>query len=199
MSETTDPKSLGINSWLEDELYQQYLHDRKTVDESWKKVFEPTAPPAAPHWERPAGSPAARPPSPAPAHQASAGELMPLPRRGRPHRREHDGEPLHSPGHLAAQHSGEGDRREPAHHQRAPHAHRQEQDLLHAHHRLGHRQGARDEFPTLNHAYARDAMASLFAPCASRSTSASRWTWRVKMARASLKVPEHQERRRDEL
>src|SRR5215510_15060058 len=31
---------MGINSWLEDELYQQYLHDRSTVDESWKHVFE---------------------------------------------------------------------------------------------------------------------------------------------------------------
>ena len=35
----TDP-TLGINSWLEDELYQQYLHDQKTVDESWKSRFE---------------------------------------------------------------------------------------------------------------------------------------------------------------
>ena len=39
MSEQSDPK-LGINSWLEDELYQTYLHDRKYVDESWKTVFE---------------------------------------------------------------------------------------------------------------------------------------------------------------
>ena len=31
---------LGINSWLEDELYQQYLNDRTAVDESWKHVFE---------------------------------------------------------------------------------------------------------------------------------------------------------------
>jgi 2-oxoglutarate decarboxylase len=31
---------LGINSWLEDELYQQYLHDRGAVDASWKQVFE---------------------------------------------------------------------------------------------------------------------------------------------------------------
>ncbi len=31
---------LGVNSWLEDELYQQYLHDRGTVDESWKRIFE---------------------------------------------------------------------------------------------------------------------------------------------------------------
>ena len=31
---------LGVNSWLEDELYQQYLHDRGAVDESWKQVFE---------------------------------------------------------------------------------------------------------------------------------------------------------------
>src|SRR4051794_14813957 len=39
MSEQSDPK-LGINSWLEEELYQTYLHDRKYVDESWKDVFE---------------------------------------------------------------------------------------------------------------------------------------------------------------
>src|ERR1700734_2284022 len=39
MSESRAPE-LGINSWLEDELYQQYLNDRKAVDESWKEVFE---------------------------------------------------------------------------------------------------------------------------------------------------------------
>lgn len=39
MSESRAPE-LGINSWLEDELYQQYLSDRKNVDESWKEVFE---------------------------------------------------------------------------------------------------------------------------------------------------------------
>ena len=39
MSESRTPE-LGINSWLEDELYQQYLNDRKNVDESWKEVFE---------------------------------------------------------------------------------------------------------------------------------------------------------------
>ncbi len=39
MSEPRTPE-LGINSWLEDELYQQYLNDRKNVDESWKEVFE---------------------------------------------------------------------------------------------------------------------------------------------------------------
>jgi len=46
MSLKSDPE-MGINSWLEDELYQQYLHDRTTVDESWKHVFEETAGPAA--------------------------------------------------------------------------------------------------------------------------------------------------------
>jgi 2-oxoglutarate decarboxylase len=34
------PPEFGINSWLEDELYQQYLHDHKAVDDSWTKVFE---------------------------------------------------------------------------------------------------------------------------------------------------------------
>ena len=33
---------MGINSWLEDELYHQYLRDRSTVDESWKHLFEET-------------------------------------------------------------------------------------------------------------------------------------------------------------
>src|SRR6185437_2762669 len=39
MSESSGP-AFGINSWLEDELYLEYLNDRKAVDESWKKVFE---------------------------------------------------------------------------------------------------------------------------------------------------------------
>ncbi len=42
MSEQQDPSQqpLGINSWLEDELYSQYRHDRRTVDAEWAKVFE---------------------------------------------------------------------------------------------------------------------------------------------------------------
>ena len=39
MALKSDPE-MGINSWLEDELYQQYLHDHGAVDESWKHVFE---------------------------------------------------------------------------------------------------------------------------------------------------------------
>jgi 2-oxoglutarate decarboxylase len=35
-----DKPALGVNTWLEDELYQEYLHDRATVDESWKHMFE---------------------------------------------------------------------------------------------------------------------------------------------------------------
>ncbi len=30
----------NVNSWLEDELYEQYLHDRQTVDPGWQDVFE---------------------------------------------------------------------------------------------------------------------------------------------------------------
>src|SRR5579884_326086 len=40
MSQSNPAAGLGINSWLEDELYEQYLHDKKTVDESWKHIFE---------------------------------------------------------------------------------------------------------------------------------------------------------------
>ena len=37
MPESPNP---SINSWLEDELYHQYLHDRKTVDADWSQMFE---------------------------------------------------------------------------------------------------------------------------------------------------------------
>ena len=41
---------LGINSWLEDEIYGQYLRDRSAVDERWRDLFEAhgVAPPPAP-------------------------------------------------------------------------------------------------------------------------------------------------------
>src|SRR5260370_20487915 len=63
------PPDFGVNSWLEDELYQKSLHDRKTVDESWKKVFESNgaAAPAAP------AAASARAPQP-----ASGEQLIPL-------------------------------------------------------------------------------------------------------------------------
>jgi hypothetical protein len=43
MSDRTIPKP-DINSWLEDEMYTQFLHDRKGVDEDWKDVSRPPAP-----------------------------------------------------------------------------------------------------------------------------------------------------------
>ena len=83
MAEKSETPSLGINSWLEDELYQQYLHDRKTVDESWKKLFEsngiatPAGNGAQPSRAHANGAPAAA--IPLPAHQPSPGEdLVPL-------------------------------------------------------------------------------------------------------------------------
>src|SRR6185312_793833 len=39
MSQSNDP-ALGINSWLEDELYHQYQFDRKSVDEGWSEFFQ---------------------------------------------------------------------------------------------------------------------------------------------------------------
>jgi 2-oxoglutarate decarboxylase len=71
MSSKSGPE-MGVNSWLEDELYQQYLRDRSTVDESWKHLFEATngyvangAHPVAPGIAIPA-TPA---PEPAPGEQ----------------------------------------------------------------------------------------------------------------------------------
>ena len=39
MPQGNDPE-LGINSWLEDELYHQYQFDRKSVDEGWSHLFQ---------------------------------------------------------------------------------------------------------------------------------------------------------------
>src|SRR5579883_3405707 len=79
MAVKSDP-DMGINSWLEEELYQQYLHDRSAVDESWKDVFEANGAP------KPAPSPGAVPPGPVSLRQpapvtalsGAAGEWQPL-------------------------------------------------------------------------------------------------------------------------
>src|ERR1700685_4506824 len=42
MTQAKDP-ALGINSWLEDELYHQYQFDRKSVDEGWSHLFQDAA------------------------------------------------------------------------------------------------------------------------------------------------------------
>ena len=41
---TESDQRISINSWLEEELYQQYVNNRAGVDESWKQVFESSAP-----------------------------------------------------------------------------------------------------------------------------------------------------------
>ena len=62
MPETPAP---SVNSWLEDDLYHQFLYDRQTVDPTWNPVFESnghTAPPgngAAVNAEAPAAALAA--------------------------------------------------------------------------------------------------------------------------------------------
>ena len=70
----------SINSWLEDELYHEYLHDRQTVDAEWKQVFE-TNGHAAPV-EKPANSTAVAviaPAKTAPVTPLAPGdELVPL-------------------------------------------------------------------------------------------------------------------------
>src|SRR4051794_37210511 len=72
---------IGVNSWLEDELYQQYLRDGSTVDESWKQVFaEPrpgnggTAAQTAPM----AKAAAAAPPAPSAPEPANGEQWQPL-------------------------------------------------------------------------------------------------------------------------
>ena len=51
-----------VNDWLEDELYQQYRHNRASVDESWQSLFEGNG-----HGEP--AAPQKKPPEPALARQ----------------------------------------------------------------------------------------------------------------------------------
>lgn len=86
MPQQSDPE-MGINSWLEEELYAEYLRDRSNVDETWKRVFEKSngggksAPVAA---TAPSVSAPARQAVPAPALDLSNSDLQPL--RGAPAR-----------------------------------------------------------------------------------------------------------------
>src|SRR6478672_8297323 len=66
MSLKSDP-DMGINSWLEDELYQQYLRDRTAVDEEWKHLFEGNG-----------GAKPAAPPAKTASEPQPSGELQPL-------------------------------------------------------------------------------------------------------------------------
>src|SRR5580700_3927736 len=86
MPQSTPPE-FGINSWLEDELYQQYLHDRKTVDDTWKQVFESNGGTPAPTNGTPVvttpgvTAPVTVTSAPAPAEKPSSGDQL-LPLRG---------------------------------------------------------------------------------------------------------------------
>ena len=71
----------SVNSWLEEELYQQYKHDKKTVDPGWTSVFESNgqnghAPTPS---DRPVTALTVPVPAPAPQVPLSPGdELIPL-------------------------------------------------------------------------------------------------------------------------
>ncbi|MGD1098432.1 MAG: 2-oxo acid dehydrogenase subunit E2, partial [Bryobacteraceae bacterium] len=71
----------SVNSWLEDELYQQYRYDRQTVDTTWQQIFETNGHTVAPvNGEAASVAVAEPPPAPAaPAVPVSSGDhLVPL-------------------------------------------------------------------------------------------------------------------------
>src|SRR5579863_679540 len=79
MAADPGPQS-GINAWLEDELLQQYHHDRTSVDADWKEIFDhPTGNghTANGNGVNHAPQAVALPPVPAPELSGSE-ELMPL-------------------------------------------------------------------------------------------------------------------------
>ncbi len=69
---TTSEEEFGANEWLVDEMYERYLVDKDSVDQSWWPVLE----------QRRSGAPAATPAAPAPepaADPAPAAETEPSP------------------------------------------------------------------------------------------------------------------------
>ena len=78
MSDRTVTKP-DINSWLEDEMYTQFLHDRKGVGEDWKDVFETNGAPVA---AQAAAAAVAPPPPPAPAPAVVNGAAQPASSNG---------------------------------------------------------------------------------------------------------------------
>ncbi|MDQ5975196.1 MAG: multifunctional 2-oxoglutarate metabolism enzyme, partial [Actinomycetota bacterium] len=86
MSPESRLDAFGPNEWLVDEIYQQFLADRSSVDPAWWEFFEGYAPPEysplasqpAPA-PAPAASPAAAPASPAPTIAPAAVTTSPAP------------------------------------------------------------------------------------------------------------------------
>ena len=98
MPQANDP-ALGINSWLEDELYHQYQFDRNSVDEGWTRLFQesgegaaanngggtvvaerPEAPPKPPREEPPQQRvPEQEPPQQTPPRQEPPPQSTPAP------------------------------------------------------------------------------------------------------------------------
>ncbi len=70
MADKIDPAS--VNSWLDDELYHYYLHDRAAVDQQWKELFESGGGRAAGNGGRAAEAPPARPPAAQPVPRPPA-------------------------------------------------------------------------------------------------------------------------------
>ena len=176
---------MGINSWLEDELYQQYLHDRTTVDESWKHVFE----------EPPATAGATRPTAP----RRTAAEAAPAtPARTRSRRATRA--PCAAPPHASPRTWRPACRIPLATSQRtiAVKVMDENRRIINQHRTLvgkgkvsyTHLIGwaivkALEEIPNLNHAYAETRRPAASAWCARRSTSASPSTWPARTARAT--------------
>ena len=90
MSPESRLDAFGPNEWLVDEIYQQFLADRSSVDPAWWEFFEGYAPPeysplasqpapAAAPAAAPASSPAAAPASPAPTVAPAAVTTSPAP------------------------------------------------------------------------------------------------------------------------
>ena len=158
----------GANSWLVEEMYEQFVHDPNSVSDSWQEFFADyrSQTPAArrgrrrlaPHprdRRRPRLGASGRRPSPhrcpppprrrprpatgAAARRARTRTGQADPWRRRGHRRQHGTQPRGPHRHQLPQRAGQAARGQPQGDQRVPRAHGADEGQLHPPDRLRHR------------------------------------------------------------
>ncbi len=193
----------SVNSWLEDELYHQYLRDRQTVDSGWKNVFEsngqtttngapavaePVVERVVEHVER------EEPKAPAPGDH-----LVPL--RGPALRiAENMTASLDDPGrHQPARDAGESDRREPARSSISIAPLAGQSKLSYTHLMAWAIVKALEKIPALNQAFSEQGEESFRVTRRSRESGHRGGCGGQRTAARSLKVPYIKNARGDEL
>ena len=119
----------GANSWLVEEMYEQFRSDPGSVSETWREFFSdykpaiapaPTAPPPSPRRRQPSPTARSGPASSPQRAGRSGGSRRADPRRRCGDRRQHGAQPVGADRDQLPQHPGQVARGQPQGHQRLP-------------------------------------------------------------------------------